>query len=119
MPLFAGELPAGDVAEYRGPISAEHNRRFFTELGDRPVKRLRIRSGGGEVEAFEALPDTPIAIPWANARQMACDSLVGAARSPPMIQMMFVRSRYRRPTNSPYCWAFSTLKMPSTIPLAQ
>lgn len=42
---------AAGSARYDGDISAEHNRRFFNELGARRVTRLSITSAGGEVEA--------------------------------------------------------------------
>jgi hypothetical protein len=44
-----------EVAYYSGPISNDENRRFFSAVADRPVKRLVISSGGGEVEAGIAL----------------------------------------------------------------
>ncbi len=49
-----GRLP-GDVAHYQGPISLEENRRFFAAVANRPLRRLVIRSSGGEVEAAIAL----------------------------------------------------------------
>ncbi len=46
--------PAPDAA-YLGPISEAHNRAFFASIQDRPVARLVITSGGGEVAAAIAL----------------------------------------------------------------
>jgi hypothetical protein len=45
----------GEVASYSGPISVGLNREFFTAATGKPVKRLVITSGGGEVEAAIAL----------------------------------------------------------------
>lgn len=51
----AGSRWSDGVAYYSGPISTEENRRFFSGIAGRPVKRLVIDSSGGEVEAGIAL----------------------------------------------------------------
>ena len=63
LPAAAAELPEG-VVEYRGPISAEHNRQFLAAIADRPLQRLSITSSGGEVEAAIALGE------WVFARRL-------------------------------------------------
>ena len=59
----AAELMEG-VVQYRGPISAEHNRQFFAAVADRPLQRLSITSSGGEVDAAIALGE------WVFARRL-------------------------------------------------
>lgn len=51
MPAVSGGNPDSGSVAYTGPISSENNRLFFARLDDSPVRRLRIRSSGGEVEA--------------------------------------------------------------------
>ena len=46
-----------NVAHYRGPISAEQNRQFFAAVAGRPLRRLSITSGGGDVAAAIALAE--------------------------------------------------------------
>lgn len=60
----AAESPAEDTAYYRGSISAEHNREFFAALAGRPLRRLSITSGGGDVAAAIALGE------WVHARTL-------------------------------------------------
>lgn len=50
--MRAEPLPS---AHYSGPISEARNREFFASVQDRPVTRLVITSGGGEVAAAIAL----------------------------------------------------------------
>ena len=51
----AAAEPGSGVVHYDGPISAEHNRRFFERLAGRPLQRLSITSSGGDVAAAIAL----------------------------------------------------------------
>ena len=56
---------AGDTtAVYRGAISTENNAGFFAHVAARPLQRLLIDSGGGDVAAAIELAD------WIHARQL-------------------------------------------------
>lgn len=60
--VVAGEAGTQAVAGYHGEISAENNARFFDDFDGRPVRRLVIRSGGGDVAAAIELAE------WVHAR---------------------------------------------------
>jgi hypothetical protein len=60
----SGAAAGEATARYRGTISAENNAGFFARVAGRPLQRLLIDSGGGDVAAAIELAD------WVHARQL-------------------------------------------------
>jgi hypothetical protein len=64
LPGIACGDAGGATAVYSGSISAEHNAGFFARVNGRPLRRLLIDSGGGDVAAAIELAD------WIHAQQL-------------------------------------------------